>query len=332
MKYVNPLTPAEQLTLTEAMKHHEHTRVRTRAHAILLSARHYKLEAIADIYQADRDTVSNWLTAWENQGLRGLYDETRTGRPPKLTGDEVAQVQSWLQDEPRSIKCVAAQLTALCHKIVSLTTLRRIAKELGLVWKRIRKSLKAKRDENAFQQAQAEITYLQTAHLEGVIDLYYFDETGFALDPVVPYAWQPKGKTIGIVPSKSQRLNVLGFFSLSNEFFSFVFQSRIDAQAVVACFEAFSKTLTKTTWIILDNAAQHTANLFKAYLPLWKQRGLFIKYLPAYSPELNLIEILWRFIKYTWLPFSAYLNFAALKKALENILENIGIKYRITFG
>jgi transposase len=32
---------------------------------------------------------------------------------------------------------------------------------------------------------------------------------------------------------------------------------------------------------------------------------LIIKYLPPYSPELNLIEILWRRIKYTWLPFSS---------------------------
>lgn len=61
-------------------------------------------------------------------------------------------------------------------------------------------------------------------------------------------------------------------------------------------------------------------------------QGLFIKYLLPYSPELNLIEILWRFIKYSWLPFSAYLDFAALKNALDAVLENVGIKYRITFG
>jgi hypothetical protein len=36
---------------------------------------------------------------------------------------------------------------------------------------------------------------------------------------------------------------------------------------------------------------------------------LIIKYLPPYSPELNLIEILWRFMKYYWLPFSAYMFF-----------------------
>jgi hypothetical protein len=35
------------------------------------------------------------------------------------------------------------------------------------------------------------------------------------------------------------------------------------------------------------------------------KKGLMIKYVPSYAPELKLIEILWRFLKYYWLPFSA---------------------------
>jgi transposase len=64
----------------------------------------------------------------------------------------------------------------------------------------------------------------------------------------------------------------------------------------------------------------------------WKKQGLIIKYLPPYSPELNLIEILWRNIKYTWLPFSAYQCLNALGDALEHILKNFGSKYQITFA
>jgi DDE superfamily endonuclease len=41
--------------------------------------------------------------------------------------------------------------------------------------------------------------------------------------------------------------------------------------------------------------------------------------LPAYSPQLNLIEILWRFIKYQWLEFSAYKDWNSLVEAVENI-------------
>src|SRR6266536_3513036 len=71
---------------------------------------------------------------------------------------------------------------------------------------------------------------------------------------------------------------------------------------------------------------------FEDRVPYWKQHGLIIKYLPPYSPELNLIEILWRRIKYDWLPFSAYACLNAMIEALDDILSHVGSKYQITFA
>jgi transposase len=59
---------------------------------------------------------------------------------------------------------------------------------------------------------------------------------------------------------------------------------------------------------------------------------LFLKFLPTYSPELNIIEILWRFIKYEWLPFSAYSSFKQLVIEVENILIQIGQRFKINFA
>src|SRR2546425_2190496 len=67
------------------------------------------------------------------------------------------------------------------------------------------------------------------------------------------------------------------------------------------------------------------------HIPKWVKRGLIIKYLPPYSPELNLIEILWRFMKYSWLPFSAYMSFPCLVQAVEDILTRFGTDYTINF-
>ena len=73
------------------------------------------------------------------------------------------------------------------------------------------------------------------------------------------------------------------------------------------------------------------ATKFKAKRLEWEEKGLYLYYLPPYSPELNLIENLWRFIKYQWLPFSAYLSFRNLLSSLNEILENVGEKYKISF-
>ena len=82
----------------------------------------------------------------------------------------------------------------------------------------------------------------------------------------------------------------------------------------------------------LDNASIHRSEEFADRMPHWKKHGLIIKYLSPYSPELNLIEILWRRIKYTWLPFSAYACLNALSEALETILSQVGSEYQITFA
>ena len=82
---------------------------------------------------------------------------------------------------------------------------------------------------------------------------------------------------------------------------------------------------------MIDNASMHTSKLFTDNVEKWKKQGLIIQNIPAYSPELNKIEIVWRKIKYEWLDFSAYTSFKALKEALNNILANIGGQYVINF-
>ena len=55
-------------------------------------------------------------------------------------------------------------------------------------------------------------------------------------------------------------------------------------------------------------------------------------YISKYSPELNIIEILWRKIKYEWMPFSAYNSFEDLEKSLFDILSGVGTEFNIQFS
>ena len=73
--------------------------------------------------------------------------------------------------------------------------------------------------------------------------------------------------------------------------------------------------MTKKTAVGMDNASIHRSEACEDRIPYWKKRGLIIKYLSPYSPALNLIEILWRRIQYTWLPCSAYEGLNALREA-----------------
>jgi transposase len=118
----------------------------------------------------------------------------------------------------------------------------------------------------------------------------------------------------------------------NNDLHASMLEESIHTGVVIACFDAFCQTITKKTVVAIDNASIHTSDAFEERLPYWKKHGLLIKYLPTYSPELNLIEILWRRITYTWLPFSAYECLNALREALATILSHVGSQYQITFA
>jgi len=47
---------------------------------------------------------------------------------------------------------------------------------------------------------------------------------------------------------------------------------------------------------------------------------------------LNLIEILWRFMKYEWIEWWAYKNWLHMGEYVENILKKFGIEYKINFS
>jgi transposase len=209
---------------------------------------------------------------------------------------------------------------------------KRIIKASEYIWKRVRKSLKNKRDEEKFRKSQEELEEWEKMAERKEVDLYYYDESGFSLNPVISYAWQKKGTIIELPAVTSLRLNVLGFLSKNNHLESFVFTGTITSDIVVECFNIFANSLQRTTIVVLDNAPIHTSDEFDDRIDFWEEKGLFLYYLPPYCPELNAIEILWHRIKYFWLPFSAYLSFAHLSSCLEEILVNFGSKYQITFS
>lgn len=198
-----------------------------RCHCILLSARGYSIKEIADIFQVYRDTVSSWIDRWEESGIDGLSDMPRNGRPPILTEEEEKKVCELIKQYPRSIRTVISKLYELTGKLVSSRTIRRLIKKARSIWKRVRSSLKSKRNQDAFKKAEAEIRELEVQHDQGDIELFYFDESGFTLEPPIPYAWQPIGENIELPSSKSIRINVLGFLSTDMNFQSYIFKGAL---------------------------------------------------------------------------------------------------------
>jgi hypothetical protein len=147
----------------------------------------------------------------------------------------------------------------------------------------------------------------------------------------VPYAWQTKENPILLPAAKGKFLNVVGLMNRKSKLFFEVLESTFNTDKLICFMDNFVAQTVKKTVVILDNSPIHRSNKFKAKIAEWEEQDVYIFFLPPYSPELNLIEILWRRIKYHWLCFDAYLCFQNLKERLFDVLQNIGIKYDIIF-
>lgn len=129
MKFVKPLEQDTLLTLQEALHNHLSHRVRTRAHAILLSHKRYSLSQLSDVFDVCRDTISQWIEEWESLGLVGLMDKPRCGRPPIFSEEECEQFKALIDKNPHQPKTAMATFQAETGKCASPDTYKRLLKK-----------------------------------------------------------------------------------------------------------------------------------------------------------------------------------------------------------
>lgn len=106
----------------------------------------------------------------------------------------------------------------------------------------------------------------------------------------------------------------------------------INSEFICASIDDFATKSKNVAVIILDNAPWHKSKMFINAITRWNQKDIYIFHLPRYSPHLNLIETLWRIIKYKWLRPKHYNSKTALKKRLKYIFSNFGLEFDINFS
>lgn len=216
--------------------------------------------------------------------------------------------------------------------IFSKSTLRRYLKLMGYSYKRLRFIPAKEPDKELYKAKKSLIQKYDLLSQRGIIDLYFFDESGFSINSNIPYAWSPINSTMVIKSFHAKHFNVLGFINKQGDLHSYLSEKSVKSDTVVEVFDKFSKQLKKPAVVVLDNASFHKSKVFKENIVKWSNRGLTLLYLPPYSPELNIIEILWKFIKYHWMEMSAYQSYSNMKSYVQKMLNEYGVERVIDFS
>ena len=335
MRFIEPLEDTALITLEEAVKNAINPKFRIRCQSLILSNKGFKVKVLSKMYEVRTRTIYTWFNRYEAMGISGLFFLNGNNNSPVLSIDNqehIEVVREVLKREARHLKRGAIKIGEKLGLTISNGQLKRFVKKLGYTWKRFRKSLKIKQDPIVYAAKLKQLKELYLLEEQGKLDIYYCDESGFDLTPSVPYGWQPSREYIELLPQRSKRLNVLGFMNKENDLTSFVTTQSFNSELVIKCIDDFIKTIEKESVIIIDNASIHHSEDFEDKIPEWKEKKLQVFFLPTYSPHLNLIEILWRKIKYEWLEPEHYENWTTFQTALERILCNVGKEFKINFN
>jgi transposase len=291
-------------------------------------------------------TVRAIVHAFAERGFAGLVDRPRAGRPPTLGPADLAALEALLdQDAQAGRTWTLGQLAdwLLRERQVRLSTSRlsRILHRQRFGYKRAKRSVQHKADPDRQAAKEDDLATLELAARDGLLDVYFLDESGFAPSFPVSYTWARLGTRplVHYEAPQGKRVNVLGALApLGATTPSFTYRlttGKLTADLVLDFLWSTLGGLTtplgevpagftrpRPLVVVLDNASAHVATTVKEHRDVLAAVDIHLFYLPTYSPHLNRIEPLWHQIKYEEVQTRSYATLDALIAAVHAALDS----------
>ncbi len=153
------------------------------------------------------------------------------------------------------------------------------------------------------QESFVEMANEITSNLKENEASFFWDGAGMVHNVKLDYGWIKKGKSQVIKTNTGRaKMNINGAYNpLTNEFIGIEQCGKVAVDQVsnIQLMEKIRNLHPKLTkiYIFLDNAPSNKSKKFTEYVNNLKDVEVVLKYLPAYSPNLNLIERLWKYSK-----------------------------------
>jgi transposase len=239
--------------------------------------------------------------------------------------DQTAPTDHGLPGHGWTVKKLKQWVLRICGQDAGRTTLRRLLRQAGLSWKKVKKLLgKAKPEQRAAHVK--ELLTLFAGVCSGEVILIYVDEVHIHRDLDLGYTWGRKGERLwrtSACPSLSERLNAYGAYDFSNGECLLWQNGWCNGEQTVNFLRAL------VAWragkrgrlvLIWDNAPCHVAKIVKEAAA---QLGIEVVPLPGYSPDLNPIERLWDWMREEVSRGFCHASVAQLLEACQAFIERI---------
>jgi transposase len=299
----NFLTSEQVQVLKQSHKGTREKRLADRIKAVLMLNFGFTHDQISQALLLDETTIRRHVEKFQTEGIEGLLECHFTGGQSRLTSIQETELKTFLKE---NTKRTAMEIVSHIQKTygVKFTVIgaTKLLHRLGFSYKKP-KIIPGKAD----QQKQIEfLTKYEEikANLKEKDEIYFLDSTHPQHNTKPSYGWILKGKNNDkFVKTNSgrKRINLSGALNLKNHTAIVLEEETINYRVTLKLLKKLkNKQPTGKVYLILDNASYYHKKEVKAWVK--KHRRFKLIFLPSYSPNLNLIERLWRFFhqKITW--------------------------------
>jgi transposase len=287
----------------------------------------YKHQEIARILRIDPDTVTNYVKAYAQGGLAAFH-ENHYRQPQSCLAPYQEPITKLLQENPPHSISKACQMIEECTGIrLKNSACREFLKKLGLKFRRVGMipSGACPATQRDFHENELQPRLEQAKRFERVV--YFVDAAHFVLGAFLGFLWC-LARVFLRASAGRQRYNVLGAYDpVSHRLLTVTNDTTVNQHTICELLRRLAAQHPDgpPMTLVLDNAAYQRAKLVKQKA---LELNIELLFLPSYSPNLNLIERLWRLVKKQVLYNTYYQDFKAFQQAIDQCLATVQVKLR----
>jgi transposase len=308
-------------------------KVRDRVEMVVLSDAGWSPPRIAEHLGYCGQTVRDLLRAFLARGLDALYPFRSGPAPDTARRDRVAEELTRLLTEERT--WTSRQLSqALAGRGISLGSrqVRRHLKWIKAGYRRTASTLKHKQDPAKAERAGHVLKNLKAKAAAGQLALYYLDECGFSPTLPIGYSWSlpRQRKLVRYEAPQGRRVNALAAYrpyGRSPRLEVFTAERTWDSYDLLGFLKALPWSKAPRV-VVLDNASIHTSKIIRQARHRLASSGIYLYFLPPYSPELNQVEPVFRQVKHQEIPQRSFTTRSGLCEAVVVAFDSYGRNLR----
>lgn len=298
-------------------------RLADRIKAVVLLGTGWTVSDTAEALMLDEDTIHEYVQLYRRGGTDLLLSLHYRGSSPKLSPEQMNALDQHLsQTTYLRIQDIVAYVDSTFGVVYTIQGMTDLLKRLDYVYK------KPKRLPGKHPDVEAQLAFIDSYEKlkasKGKDDpIYFMDGVHPQHNSVAAYGWIKRGTDKSLESNTGRaRVNINGAIDIDHLGVVVDFGESVNAQSTLTVLQTLESRHPKAEkiYVYCDNARYYRCLLVQESL---KQSKIELLFLPPYSPNLNLIERLWKYFRKQILYNKYYEHFADFVAACRDFFDHI---------